>query len=125
VKDAEAAIRAFGGRVKGEQISLWVCYGGNCRKVVVDLLAEVPDLHFMPTPFGGSLPVTTMKDAFIEVKNGASAGMTANQRWAYPLLNLRPVGLQVVPVGRNAQAAGLLRNQPMMQMLDLLYWKRP
>jgi hypothetical protein len=87
--DAVAAdIEAAGGRVLGREITV---EAGGVR--------TRPDLYV-------ELPCGTR--CFVEVKNGPSAGLTPNQRVAFPVIQ----SAGGVPVGANAAAAGLTPGVP-------------
>ena len=87
--EAVAEIEAAGGQILGREITL-----------DVDGIRTRPDL-FVRLPNG--------QEAFVEVKTGGSAALTANQSAAFP--GIRAGG--AVPVGANAAAAGLTPGVPL------------
>ena len=88
VNQVAADIEASGGQVLGREITV---EAGGVR--------TRPDL-FVEDACGNR--------CFVEVKNGPSAGMTPNQRAAFPVIQAQGG----VPVGANAAAAGLTPGVP-------------
>jgi hypothetical protein len=89
VDQTSSEIEAAGGQILGREITL-----------DVDGIRTRPDL-FVRLPNG--------QEAFVEVKTGGSAALTANQSAAFP--GIRAGG--AVPVGANAAAAGLTPGVPL------------